>query len=201
MIASGPAPPEQSAVELAATAAAGRLLILLRRRIVRERRRATTAALAPWRRTVSTDVLCGAQPSRRHWADCYRRACNYVLAHTPGKGACPPLAGIRLAHGVCGDATDQWAHAWVELPDGLIFDGVRQAFYDRGGYYQVLHAVAEATYDAPAMIEQMRASLRYGPWHDGVLGRDASRRVAGPLSAGAASPELPAAASPRPRRR
>ena len=200
MSASGPPPPEQSGVELASAAAGSRLLLLLRRRIVRERRRATTAALAPWQRTVSADTLCGVRPSRRHWADCYRRACDYVLAHTPGKGACPPLAGMRLVHGVCGDATDLWAHAWVELPDGLIFDGVRQVFYDRGGYYQVLHAVAEATYDAPAMIVQMRNSVRYGPWHDGVLGRDASRRVA--PSAGAASLELPvAAASPRPRRR
>ena len=187
MIASGPPQSEQSDVKLAAAAAAGRLLVVLRRRIVRERRQATTAALAPWRRTVSTDTLCGVQPSRRHWADCYRQACNYVLAHTPGAGACPPLDGMRLAHGVCRDATDTWAHAWVELPDRLIFDGVRQAFYDRAGYYRVLHAVAEATYDAPAMIEQMRATRRYGPWHEGVLGRDASRRVAGPISAGAAA--------------
>src|SRR5688500_3859932 len=155
MIASGPSPPDRRDIKLAAAAAAGRLLLLLRRRILRERRRATTAALAPWLRTVSTDTLCGVRPSRRHWADCYRRACDYVLAHTSGEGTCPPLAGMRLVHGVCGDATDLWAHAWVELADGLIFDGVRQAFYDRVGYYQVLHAVAEATYEAPAMIEQM----------------------------------------------
>ena len=109
---------------------------------------------------------------------------------------------MRLVHGVCGDSTDVWAHAWVELPDGLIFDGVRQAFYDRGGYYQVLRASAEATYDAPEMIEQMRASERYGPWHSGVLGRDASRRRAEPASAAGASPASQAGrASTRVRRR
>ena len=188
MIANGPPAPDQSDVELAASAAAaGQLLLLLRRRIIRTRRRATTEALAPWLRVVSTETLCGARSGRRHWADCYRRACDYVLAHTRGRGSCLPLDGMRLVHGVCGDGIDTWAHAWVELPDGLIFDGVRQAFYDRGGYYQVLRAVAEATYDAPGMIEHMRASARYGPWHSGVLGREStSRRVVGPASGGAA---------------
>ena len=66
----------------------------------------------------------------------------------------------------------------------LVFDGVRQQFYDREGYGQVLHAVAEASYDATAMVEQMRVSVRYGPWHTGVLGRDASRRLPLPGSGG-----------------
>jgi hypothetical protein len=88
---------------------------------------------------------------------------------------------MRLVHGVCRDSHSLWAHAWVELPGDLVFDGVRQAFYDRDGYCQVLHAVAEATYDAPTMLERMHASGRYGPWHAGVLGRSASRRIAFPF--------------------
>src|SRR5687767_11956716 len=164
------------------TEAAGQLLRLLRRRILRARRAVTTAALAPWARAVSEDTSCSVRPGRRHWADCYRRASDYVLAHTPEHGKCPPIEGMRLVHGLCGDASDVWAHAWVELPSGLVFDGVRQEFYDREGYSQVLHAVAEATYDATAMIEQMRESVRYGPWHTGVLGRDASRPIALPAA-------------------
>ena len=169
--------------------AAALLLRLLRRRIVRARRSATTKALAPWVRVVPEGTRCGVKPGRRHWADCYRRACDYVLAHTAQRGSCPPISGMRLVHGVCGDASDLWAHAWVELPDGRVFDGVRQEFYDREGYCRVLGAVAEATYDAPAMIEQMRASVRYGPWHTGLLGRAATRRVAADASAAGGIPE------------
>jgi hypothetical protein len=167
---------------------AARLLRLLRRRVLGARRKATTEALAPWVRVVSEGMLCGVKPGKRHWADCYRRACDYVLAHTAERGSCPPIIGMRLVHGVCGDTSDLWAHAWVELPGGVVFDGVRQQFYDRDGYRTVLHAMVEATYDAPEMIEQMRESERYGPWHAGVLGRDATRRLVGPVSAGGVLP-------------
>ena len=156
-------------------------------------------------RAVTPEVSSGTRPGRRYWADCYRRAADYVLAHTPGHGTGLPLDGLRLVHGVCADSRGCWAHAWVTLPalsalpalpalptlpalsalpaglgtpaiGALIFDGVRQAFYDRDGYCQVFHAVAEASYDAVAMLEHLRTSGRYGPWHTGVLGRSASRR-------------------------
>jgi hypothetical protein len=153
----------------------------LRKRHVGAKRRAMTAALAPSVRAVSVSVSSGTRPGRRYWSDCYRRASDYVLAHTPGQGPCPPVEGMRLVHGVCGDARGLWAHAWVDLPDpsgarGLVFDGVRQEFYDRDGYCRVLHAIAEASYDAPGMTERMHASGRYGPWHAGVLGRNATGR-------------------------
>ena len=41
-------------------------------------------------------------------------------------------------------------------------------------YRRVLGAVAEASYDAPGMMECMNASGRYGPWHAGILGRHAT---------------------------
>ena len=107
-----------------------------------------------------------------------------MLAHTRGQGACPPISSMRLVHGVCRDGSDQWAHAWVELPGGVVFDGVRQEFYDRDGYCRVMGAVAEARYDAPAMIEKMLESVKYGPWHSGALGRRATRRVVGSANAG-----------------
>ena len=154
-----------------------------RERVLRAKRRVTSAALHPWTRAVTADAVCGTTPRRRYWSDCYRRASNYVLEHTPGVGPCPPIDGLRLVHGVCSDARGLWAHAWVELPhphsphdptEALVFDGVRQAFYDRAGYRRVLGAVAEASYDAPGMMEHMEASGRYGPWHAGVLGRNAT---------------------------
>ncbi|HEU5318045.1 MAG TPA: hypothetical protein VFX49_18175, partial [Chloroflexota bacterium] len=80
-----------------------------------------------------------------------------------------------------------WAHAWVELAGSLVFDGVRQEFYDREGYRRALHAVSEMSYDAPAMLERMRASGRYGPWHTGLLGDVPSRRHAVPAPAAPAT--------------
>jgi len=84
---------------------------------------------------------------------------------------------MHLVHGVCRDGDVVWAHAWVDLPGGIVFDGVRQAFYDRDSYRRVMQATEEARYHADAMIEWMVGTRRYGPWHAGVLGHDAIRRV------------------------
>jgi hypothetical protein len=152
-------------------------LTLLGRRLRSARRRATAAALAPYVQPVDADLWCGTRPGRRYWADCYRRACDYVLAHASGRGPYGPIAGMRLVHGVCRDGDLVWAHAWVELPGGRVFDGVRQQFYDRDGYQRVLQTTVEATYGPEAMVAQLRAARHYGPWHDGVLGHDAIGRL------------------------
>jgi len=151
----------------------------LARRVRTERRKASSAALAPWIREVSPALWCGARPGKRYWTDCYRRASDYLLARAPDHGPCVPLDGVLLVHGVCRDDRVMWAHAWVELPGpgGVVFDGVRQQFYDREGYLRTLRATAEATYDAAAMVAQMRAWRHYGPWHDGLLGHDSVRRL------------------------
>ena len=119
----------------------------------------------------------GTRPGKRYWADCYRRACEYVLAHSRTDGSYGPIAGMRLVHGVCRDGDVVWAHAWVDLPGGIVFDGVRQQFYDRAGYRRVMHATEEATYDAGGMVERMLGTRRYGPWHAGVLGHAAIGRL------------------------
>jgi hypothetical protein len=149
----------------------------LARRVRSERRKASSAALAPWIRPVAAALWEGARPGKRYWTDCYRRASDYVLARARQPGPCLPADGVLLVHGVCRDDHVMWAHAWVELPDGVVFDGVRQQFYDRDGYYRTLRATAEATYDAAAMREQMRARRHYGPWHDGRLAHDSVRRL------------------------
>lgn len=152
-------------------------IVLLGRRIVGARRRATSVALAPCVRQVPTALWCGARPGKRYWTDCYRRASDYVLANSSAHGQCLPLDGLLLVHGVCRDDHVLWAHAWVELQAGLVFDGVRQQFYDHDGYYRILRVTAEATYDAATMRNRMRTWQHYGPWHDGVLARDSVRRL------------------------
>jgi hypothetical protein len=58
------------------------------------------------------------------------------------------IPGIVFVRGKCyphGDRTGQFAprafdqgfwHAWVELPEALIFEATRQRFYDRAGWMQ-----------------------------------------------------------------
>jgi hypothetical protein len=70
-----------------------------------------------------------------------------------------------------------WAHAWVKLPDDVVFDGVRQQFFDRDGYYRILRATAEVTYGSAEMLAQMRVWQHYGPWHDGLLSHDSVRTL------------------------
>lgn len=152
-------------------------LARLRSRIVGERRRATTAALAPYVRDVDAVLAGGTRPGKRYWGDCYRKAADYVLTHSAESGAWPGGEGMSLVHGVCCRDRLLWAHAWVALPQALVFDGVRQQFYDQEGYRRVLQAVAEATYSREDMVEQMQATQRYGPWHQGILGHASAGRL------------------------
>ena len=82
-------------------------------------------------------------------------------------------------HGTAAPGAAVWAHAWVELPGGLVFDGVRQRFYDRAGYYRVLRRTAEAIYRPAEAAARLRATQRYGPWHRGALGDSAPPGAAG----------------------
>jgi hypothetical protein len=152
-------------------------LARLRRRLTGARRRATTVALARHARAVDAALARGTRPGRRYWGDCYRRAADYVLARFLRDGPCPPLEGLTLVHGTCRAGLLLWGHAWVELPGGLVFDGVRQQFYEPAGYRRVLQTTAEATYRPEAVVAQLRATGRYGPWHRGLLGTAAARRL------------------------
>ena len=152
-------------------------LARLRRRLTGERRRATTVALAPHGRQVGPALAGGTRPGTRYWGDCYRRAAEYVLAHALGDGPGPPLAGPTLVHGTCRAGRLLWGHAWVALPGGLVFDGVRQRFYEPAGYHRVLQTTAEATYRPEVVVAWLRATQRYGPWHRGALGAAPARRL------------------------
>jgi hypothetical protein len=85
-------------------------------------------------RHVSAALASATRPGQRYWRDCYRQAADYLLAHAPEHHLCPRGAGLTLVHGVGHAGSRPWGHAWVELPGNLVFDGVRQQFYDRDGY-------------------------------------------------------------------
>jgi hypothetical protein len=67
---------------------------------------------------------------------------------------------------------EQWAeraaipHTWVEIPGGIVFDPVDQLFFTRDGYYQTLHAKAEAHYTMAEAGQRAVTTKHYGPWHE-----------------------------------
>ena len=80
-------------------------------------------------------------PRRRYPQQCYPKTVKYVREHAD-------IAGMRLVHGVISHAGHQAPldHAWVELPGGIVFDGVVQAFFTCDSYSRVLSAVQLDSY-------------------------------------------------------
>lgn len=135
------------------------------------------AALTPFVRNVPYRWRRGLRP-RRHWRQCYERALRFMrragtpdeatlvhgLYHVSGAGAMQ-LPDGRVVEPPRGSLTG-FGHAWVELPGDMVFDGVRQAFYDLDGYYTVLAALPEVTYSAKEAMTHAVATGHAGPWHE-----------------------------------
>jgi hypothetical protein len=91
---------------------------------------------------------------------CYERAWQFVIDHAD-------VPGVVLVHGrvtVTVPVHVTFGHAWVELPDGLIFDGVKQACYDRTTYLAELSAEVEQTYTPFEAAKLVTKTQCYGPW-------------------------------------
>jgi hypothetical protein len=103
-------------------------------------------------------------PHRRYPQQCYARATKYMLQH-------PDIEGTRLVHGMVAHAPYfvPLAHAWVELPGDIIFDGVVQAFFTRASYYTVMGARAVHTYSGAETRCLADASRFSGPWEESPL--------------------------------
>ena len=99
-------------------------------------------------------------PRRRYPQQCYAKTVKYVLDH-------PEIKGMRLVHGVVSHAPHfvPLDHAWVELPRGIVFDGVVQTFFTRSSYYSVMAAVAVDAYSAAATRRLVATHGRPGPWN------------------------------------
>jgi hypothetical protein len=116
-------------------------------------RRATRADVPPgWARRT--------WPRRRYPQQCYGKTVAYLLGH-------PEIVGLRLVHGVVshGPRGVPLDHAWVELPGGIVFDGVVQAFFTHASYARVMAAVELDRY-SPADAERLLAAHGHpGPWN------------------------------------
>jgi hypothetical protein len=101
---------------------------------------------------------------------CYGRAFGWMQAQSEywrRRQVRAPLAGVRLIHGtVVGPGEPgRMGHAWVELPDDVVFDGVAQGFYTRESYYRVMAAKPLVSFSWTAAQRQRRQQGHYGPWH------------------------------------
>jgi len=98
-------------------------------------------------------------PRRRYPQQCYARTTKYMLQHLE-------IEGARLVHGMIAHAPYfvPMAHAWVELPGEIVFDGVVQAFFSRDSYYAVMGAQPLDTYSGPETQRLADSSGYSGPW-------------------------------------
>ena len=91
--------------------------------------------------------------------EAYERAFAYVLDHD--------IEGMLLVHGVATHpAVD---HAWVELPGGIVFDGVAQRFFAKDAYGAVMQVSPVAVYMPDAAVDLLLRTKRYGPWRADLL--------------------------------
>src|SRR3979411_533194 len=99
-------------------------------------------------------------PRRRYPQQCYARPAKYMLQHLE-------LQGARLVHGMIAHAPYfvPMAHAWVELPGEIVFDGVVQAFFTRASYYAVMRAMPVDAYTATEMRGFVAVHGHPGPWN------------------------------------
>lgn len=120
--------------------------------------------------------LVGVEPHSLYPQECFYRAYRYAT-HI----ARIAVDGIWLVHGECSLAFG--CHAWVELPDGLAFDGVLQQFFRTTDYYGILLGQPwyRFTPDAAALISANMPKTEDGefihrwdtelklPWFRGVV--------------------------------
>lgn len=102
---------------------------------------------SPWIEGVDANAIYPRQ--------CYQRAYDYAIHES----RC--LEKHHLVHGETRLALG--GHSWVELPNGLVFDGVFQRFYRREDYYgEMAHATPWYIYDAIA-AHRLGVTLKVSP--------------------------------------
>lgn len=86
---------------------------------------------------------------------CYEKADEYLLDKRH-------IKGIKLVHGLY--TIFEIPHAWVELPDDIVFDGVLQRFYKKEGYYDTYQIKKIKEYSAEEAYTKMIETGRHDFW-------------------------------------
>jgi hypothetical protein len=79
---------------------------------------------------------------------CYEQSYRYALAH---RRTVPGLTVVVGWMHASRDPDGRIHHAWVELPGGVVFEGVHQKFYQRDAYYQILDLQTRERYSPDAL--------------------------------------------------
>jgi hypothetical protein len=100
---------------------------------------------------------------RKRAGRCYELA-GRVMLYEPGAD------GFTLVHGhlcpqVKVDPHRAYAHAWIELPNGTIYDPVLDQYIPVAVYAASWGAVAEARYTQKKAVTLMTGRGDFGPWH------------------------------------
>ncbi len=106
----------------------------------------------------------GTKPDFYYHGRCYLMALRYMLHHLSVEGL--GFERMSLVHGVWNPdvrSGETGHHAWVELPEGVVFDPNRQRFYDQDSYY--LYATPQARYPFGDAYALMMERGHAGPWH------------------------------------
>jgi hypothetical protein len=109
--------------------------------------------------TVDRRLFRRTRPGRDYRGRCYGLALKYMAGHRAVELA------LRLVHGTLFIKGVPFPHAWIEIPGRIVFDPLDQRFFTRKGYYQVLHAKAEAHYTTAEADQRAINTNHYGPWH------------------------------------
>ncbi|WP_088227300.1 hypothetical protein [Desulfosporosinus sp. FKB] len=95
-----------------------------------------------------------------HLHDCFKTAWNYVV-DISSLGT--PI-NAWLVHGKINVYADI-DHAWVELDNEVVFDGVLQRFYKKDCYYRIKKAKKIAIWSAVNATVNFTRFKHYGPWY------------------------------------
>jgi hypothetical protein len=102
-------------------------------------------------------------PSWRQWQNkaCYETATQFVSGLDS-----ETKANTVVVHGSLFDPQFHIdiPHAWVELPGGVVFDGVAQRFYDAETYRTALHPVEDQRYTVKEVARLIVATKMFGAW-------------------------------------
>jgi hypothetical protein len=94
----------------------------------------------------------------------FKRSCLFVLDHLE-------VEGVTLVHGFI-HIPVPISYAWVELPEGLVFDGIEQLCFQGQHYKYIRQATVDIAYTPQAMLEEMLQSDHFGPWRETSLERE-----------------------------
>lgn len=97
---------------------------------------------------------------------CYRDAWRYVMHNIEGV----------LVHGTIVGLRGRMSHAWVELPDGTVWDPSSQVKMPMEKYYSLVDPIVEYRYTADEAAHMLSVG-KHGPWSDEERARWLFERV------------------------